>query len=162
MLSPFTTVFVDWLKAKRGKEYGKKRQVPGVKCWGEWTTFFYLSFFLFFVLVAWLCSSCFECVFSFPWNCRLHHSVGRTSLIRVEWECISGIFLAHSNLQSGATCSTCLIYSQHKPLRWDDSTQEWTIFLLFLLLLLMLLVPLFPMSCWLFQVCWEGNLVIRL
>lgn len=42
MLRPFTTVYVDWLKAKRGKEYEKK-QVPGVKCWGEWTT---VSFYL--------------------------------------------------------------------------------------------------------------------
>lgn len=48
MLRPFTTVFVDRLKAKRGKEYGKKRQVPGVKCWGEWTTVSFIFNYYFF------------------------------------------------------------------------------------------------------------------
>lgn len=128
MLRPFTTVFVDWLKAKRGKEYGKKkRQVPGVKCWGEWTTVSFIFIIIFFVLVAWLCSSCFECVISLPWNCRLHQSAGRTSLIRVEWEWSSGIFQAHSNVQSGATCSMYRLQPAQTPEMGCCHSKKWTI-----------------------------------
>lgn len=31
----------------------------------------------------------------------------------------------------------------------------------FVFVLLLLLVPLFPISCWLLNICWEGNLVIK-
>lgn len=119
--------------------------------------FFHLHFF---ILVAWLCSSCFECVLSLPRNCRLLQSAGRTSLIRVEWEWSSGIFQAHSNVQSGATCSMSRLQPAQTPemgglhLKMNNS--------LTFMLLLMLLVPLVPISCWLLQVFGKGTLLLNL
>lgn len=127
--------------------------------WGQVSGWMDHCFFNFFVLVAWLCSSCFECVLSLPWNCRWHQSAGRTSLIRVEWEWSSGIFQAHSNVQSGAMCSMSRLQPAQTP-EMGCLHSKMNNSLTFLLLL-MFLVPLFPISCWLLKVCWEGNLIIK-
>lgn len=120
-------------------------------------------FFIFLFHVAWLCSSCFECVCSPSLELQIH--CRKDFLIRVKWEWRSGIFQARIIFLIG--CYMLHVShkaSQHKTLRWETSplkTEQFFTFFLFVFCCCFCHCHPFPVSCWLLNVCWEGNLVIK-
>lgn len=108
--------------------------------------------------VALVLSGCALPPFKLQIHCR------KDFLIWVEWERRSGIFQARISLLIG--CYVLHVShkaSQHKTLRWETSPLKTEQFFTFFLLFFCCFCHChpFPVSCWLLNVCWEGNLVIK-